>query len=98
MRCSRSLRSIETRTEGSRTRERNVRFVQSLVGGSVQELRQRTESSLAMTQEFADRVGEQGYALRMLAEESVEAYMNLLYAPSSYYKEGLQAAKNAIAR
>ncbi len=43
-------------------------------------------------------MGEQGYALRMLAEKSVEAYMNLLYTPFSYYKEDDLQAKNATAR
>ncbi len=76
--------------------ERNVRFAQGLVDGTIKELRQQAESNRAMTQELVDRAERQRDAFRTLFEESVDAYMDLAYAPFSYYKEGLEAAKKVV--
>ena len=74
--------------------ERNVRFAQELVDGSIKELRYQAESNRAMTQELVERAEKQRGALQTLVEESVGAYLDLAYAPLSYYKEGLEAARN----
>ena len=76
--------------------ERNVRFAQGLVDGTIKELRQQAESNRAMTQELVDRAERQRDAFQTLLEESVDAYMDLAYAPFSYYKEGLEAAKKVV--
>jgi hypothetical protein len=76
--------------------ERNVRFAQGLVEDSIRELRQQAESNRTLTQELVDRTERQRDALQTLVEESVDAYMDLAYAPLSYYKEGLEAAKQAV--
>ena len=76
--------------------ERNVRFAQGLVDGTIKELRHQAESNRAMTQELVDRAQKQRDAIQTLLEESVEAYMDLAYAPFSYYKEGLEAAKRVV--
>ena len=76
--------------------ERNVRFAQGLVDGSIKELRQQAESNRAMTQELVERAERQRDAFQTLLEESVDAYMDLAYAPFSYYKEGLEAAKKVV--
>ncbi|MCA1688189.1 MAG: hypothetical protein LC714_06290 [Actinobacteria bacterium] len=76
--------------------ERNVRFAQGLVDGSIKELRHQAESNRAMTQELVDRAESQRDAFQTLFEESVDAYMDLAYAPFSYYKEGLEAAKKVV--
>ena len=76
--------------------ERNVRFAQSLVDSSIKELRYQAESNRAVTQELVDRAERQRDAFQTLLEESVDAYMDLAYAPFSYYKEGLEAAKKAV--
>jgi hypothetical protein len=73
--------------------ERNVRFAQGLVDDSIKELRSQVESNRAMTQELVDRAETQRDAFQVLVEESIDAYMDLAYAPFSYYKEGLEAAK-----
>lgn len=75
--------------------ERNVRFAQSVVDGSIKELRYQAESNRAMTQELIERVEKQRDAFQALVEESVDAYVDLLYAPYSYYKEGLEVVKKA---
>jgi methyl-accepting chemotaxis protein len=76
--------------------ERNVRFAQGVVEDSIRELRQQAESNRALTQELVDRAERQRDALQTLVEESVDAYMDLAYAPLSYYKEGLEAAKMVV--
>jgi methyl-accepting chemotaxis protein len=76
--------------------ERNVRFAQGLVDGTIKELRQQAESNRAMTQELVDRAERQRDAFQTLFEESMDAYMDLAYAPFSYYKEGLEAAKKVV--
>jgi hypothetical protein len=76
--------------------ERNVRFAQGLVDGTIKELRQQAESNQAMTQELVDRAERQREAFQTLLEESIDAYMDLAYAPFSYYKEGLEAVKKVV--
>lgn len=76
--------------------ERNVRFAQGLVEGSIKELRSQAESNRAMTQELVERAEKQRVAFQTLVEESVDAYMDLAYAPLSYYKEGLEVAGRAV--
>ena len=76
--------------------ERNVRFAQGMVDGSIKELRHQAESNRAMTQELVERVERQRDAYQGLVEQSLDAYMDLLYAPLSYYKEGLQATRKAV--
>jgi hypothetical protein len=77
--------------------ERNVRFAQGMVDNSVKEIRQQAESNRALTQEFVERAENQRETFQTVVEESVDAYMDLVFAPISYYKEGLQAAKKATA-
>ena len=76
--------------------ERNVRFAQGVVDGTIKELRYQAESNRAMTQELVERAERQRDAFHTLLEESVDAYVDLAYAPLSYYKEGLEAAKKAV--
>ncbi len=73
--------------------ERNVRFAQGIVDDSIEELRHQVESNRAMSQELVERVEKQRDAYQALVERSLDAYMDLAYAPFSYYREGLQAAK-----
>lgn len=73
--------------------ERNVRFAQGVVDGSIKELRYQVESNRAMTQELVERVEKQRDAYQTLVGQSLDAYMDLAYAPLSYYKKGLQTAR-----
>ena len=75
--------------------ERNVRFAQGVVDGTIKELRHQAESNRALTQKLVERAEKQRGAYQALVERSIGAYMDLAYAPLSYYKEGLQAARTA---
>ena len=76
--------------------ERNVRFAQDLVDSSIKELRHQAESNRVMTQELVERAEKQRDAFQTLVEESVDTYMDLVYAPFAYYKEGLEAAEKVV--
>jgi hypothetical protein len=76
--------------------ERNVRFAQGLVDGSIKEFRHQVEGNRAMTHKLVERVEKQCDAFQTLIEESVDAYMDLAYVPFSYYKEGLEAARKVV--
>ena len=76
--------------------ERNLRFGQGLVEGSIEELRSQVESNRAMTQELVEKAENQREAFQALLEASVDAYMDLTYVPFSYYKEGLEAASKVV--
>ena len=71
-----------------------MRFAQGIADSSIKELRHQAESNRDMTRELVERVENQRGAFQTLAEESISAYMDFLYAPLSYYKEGLHVVEN----
>ena len=76
--------------------ERNVRFAQGLVDDSIKELRHQAESNRVMTQELVERAEKQRDAFQTLLEESVGAYMDLLYTPFAYYRQGLRLVESEM--
>ncbi len=77
--------------------ERNVRFVQGIGEGYTNEIRQQAESNRALAKEFAEKAEKQRGAFQSLVQESVDAYIEFVFAPFSHYKEGLQVAKKVSA-
>lgn len=73
--------------------ERNVRFAQGLVDSSIRELRHQAESNRSVLGELFERAEQQRDAYQELVEQSLDGYMNLAYAPFSYYREGLEAVR-----
>lgn len=78
--------------------ERGIRFAQEVLDGTVREVRHQAESNQSLTQELVDRAERQRGAYQTLVEQSVDAYMDLLYAPLSYYKQGLSVVEGEIDR
>jgi hypothetical protein len=78
--------------------ERNVRFAQGLVDESIKELRHQAESNRGVVGELFERAEDQRDAYRTLVEQSLDAYMDLAYAPLAYYKENLEAARKVAHR
>jgi hypothetical protein len=76
--------------------ERNVRFAQGLVDDSIKEFRHQVESNRAMTHELLERAENQRDAFQTLIEESVGAYMDLVYTPFAYYRQGLQLVETEV--
>ena len=68
--------------------ERNVRFAQEMVEGSISGLREQAESNRAMALELAEIADKQRDAFQKIVEESLDAYLDLAFAPLSYYREG----------
>jgi adenosine deaminase len=62
--------------------ERNTRFAQDMLDAFYKEYRQQAEANRAVTQELLEH-----------AEEQYDAYVDLFYAPFSYYKEGLKVTR-----
>ena len=75
--------------------ERNVRFAQGIVDGTIKELRYQAESNRSVIGELFERAEDQRDAYQALVEQSLDAYVDLAYAPFNYYKEGLEAARKA---
>jgi hypothetical protein len=78
--------------------ERNVRFAQGVVDGTIKELRHQAESNRSVVGELFERAEEGRDAYRALVEQSLDAYMDLAYAPFVYYRENLEAARKAARR
>ena len=76
--------------------ERNVRFTQGIVDAWTREIQSQAESNRAITQELVERAEQQRDALQTVVEESVSTYVDFLYAPFSYYKQGLQLAEDNV--
>ena len=62
--------------------ERNTHFARDMLDAFYREYRQQVEANRAVTQELLEH-----------AEEQYDAYMDLFYAPLSYYKESLKATR-----
>ena len=76
--------------------ERNVRFAQGLVDASIKEVRSQAEANQALTQEMVERAEGQREAFRTLFEESVDAYVDLAYAPFAYFRQGLRLVEAEV--
>ena len=78
--------------------ERNVRFAQGMVDGTIKELRHQAESNRSVVGELFERAEEGRDAHQALVEQSIDAYMDFAYAPLALYKENLEAARKAARR
>jgi hypothetical protein len=76
--------------------ERNAKFWQGMIYGVVREVRGQAESNRAVTQELVERAEGQRDAFRTLIEESVDAYVELIYAPLVYYRRGLRLVESGV--
>ena len=75
---------------------RNVRFWQDMFETGVQEVRRQAESNRTMTQGLIGQAEGQRGAFQALVGESAGAYMNLVFAPFSYYKQGLKLVESEV--
>ncbi|HSL01731.1 MAG TPA: hypothetical protein VK869_15450 [Rubrobacteraceae bacterium] len=76
--------------------ERNIRFAQGIFEETAGEIRSQAESNRVMTRELVERTERQRDAVQVLTRETVDAYMDLVYAPFAYYREGLRLVENGI--
>jgi hypothetical protein len=76
--------------------ERNVGFAKGLLDDTARELRHQAESNRSVVGELVERAEGQRDAHRTLVGEWVDAYTDLLYAPLSYYRQGLQLVEGEV--
>ena len=76
--------------------ERNVRFAQGLVDDTIKELRHQAETNRGVVEELVERAEAQREAFQTLFEESVDAYIDLAYAPLAYYRQGLRLVEAQV--
>ena len=76
--------------------ERNVRFAQGLVDGTIEELRQQAESNRATTQELVERAERQREAFQTLVEESLDMYPDMFDAPFAYFRQGMELVESEM--
>lgn len=71
--------------------ERNMRYVQNVFENGVEVLRSHAESTRNLMQTLVDQSKEQQETF--LTQHSMDAYLDLLYAPFSYYKRFLDTTQ-----
>ncbi|BBL80193.1 hypothetical protein RxyAA322_20470 [Rubrobacter xylanophilus] len=76
--------------------ERNVRFAQGFVEESAREVREQAELNRELVEELVRRAEGQRDLFQRLLEDSVRSYMDLLYAPLAYYRQGLRLVEGAV--
>ena len=76
--------------------ERNTKFAQTMFESGTREVREQAESNRAMAQELVERAEQQREAFQTVIEESVDAYMDLIFAPLAYYKQGLHLVESEV--
>jgi hypothetical protein len=73
---------------------RNVRFAHGVLDNAARELRHQADSNRSVVGELVERAEVQRDAYRTLAGEWVEAHADLLYAPFTFYEQGLRLVEN----
>ena len=75
--------------------ERNVQFAQSVFESGVAQLRAKEETARGLFQTMAEQSEKQRTAFQKLAQESFNAYLDLLAAPVAFYQKGLDETRQA---
>ena len=89
----RAYQSISDSAIGAQ--DRNVKFVQNTFENGMEVFKGHAESSRALTEELMKQSQNQLAAFRILAHESLDAYLGFFSAPFSYYKQTLEATEEA---
>lgn len=76
--------------------ERNLRFFQEILDSGTREIRHQAESNRVVARELVERAEQQREAFQTVVGESVDAYMDLVFAPLAYYKQGLRLVESEV--
>ena len=76
--------------------ERNARFFWGVFEDFAEEARRQAEINREFGRELVERAEAQRETVRALAGETVDTYMELLYAPLAYYRQGLRLVEGSI--
>jgi hypothetical protein len=78
-------------------RERNVKFVQSVLENGTEVLKSHAESTRTLMQTLSEQSQKQREAFQVLARGSWDAYSGFFSSPFSYYEKAMETAES-IAR
>lgn len=76
--------------------ERNIKYARSIFLNGIELLKSHAESTRNLTQELVEQSQKQQAALQALLHEAVDAYVEFLYTPFSYYKQARDYADVAV--
>lgn len=71
--------------------DRNIRFAQGWLDSVAREMSAQSEANREVALREIERAEAQRETFQTLAEEAIEAYLDLLFAPLAYYKQGLRS-------
>jgi dsDNA-specific endonuclease/ATPase MutS2 len=77
------------------SQQRNVRMAQSVVQSALEEFKGQADSTRSVVELLTQQTQKQQDTFRSLAQASMEAYLDLISTPFSYYQEAVEAARRA---
>lgn len=76
--------------------DRNIRFARGWLDGAARELSSQSEANREAALREIERAEARREAFQTLAEEAIESYLDLLFAPLVYYKQGLRSFEGGV--
>src|SRR5690348_210488 len=70
--------------------ERNIQFAQTAFENGVAQLRAQEETARGLFQTIAEQSEKQRTAFQKVAQESINAYLDLLAAPMAFYRKEME--------
>jgi len=74
--------------------ERNLHYAQTTIENGTELWRNHVRSTRSLMDRLAEQSQRQQEALRQVARESVDSYVDFLFAPLSYYKQAIDTAES----
>lgn len=74
--------------------ERNVKYTQSVLLNGLEVLKSQNESARTLAQQLLEMSQRQQEAWQTIAQESVDAYVDMLHTPYNSYKQAVEFAEN----
>ena len=75
--------------------ERNIQFAQTAFENGVAQLRAQEETARGLFQTMAEQGEKQRTAFQKVAQESINAYLDLLSTPIAFYQKGIDVTRQA---
>ena len=76
--------------------DRNVRFARKQLESAAGELREQSRSNREFARRMSDHAEKQRGAFQTLAGEALDSYVELVFAPFSYYRRGLKQVEDNV--
>ena len=76
--------------------DRNVRFARKRLENAAGELREQSRSNREFAQRMSDHAEKQREAFQTLTGDALDSYVELVFAPLSYYRRGLRHVEDNV--